>query len=294
MRISPSPHSVFSRRDFVHGGASLAGLALVAPAVAGAVLLASRPRNIVTGRKLRIAQIGVGNKGYVDVMACAAAGADIVALCDVDAARGNRAGLLAFHVLMGAARYRDYRQMLTELDDRIDAVVISTPDHTHFPAALMAIERGKHSRAGPTPAAEIHVVRRRETATQARGARQPTHAEDRYALPGRFGCVAGRRRLQHHRPAAAGIPDEGVCRSPPTTIPRVPRNDPYLEWITACAGGPTPGSNIVDHAADLTEIVLLGNIALRLGQPIEWDPVTAACVGTPEANRYLQARYRLF
>lgn len=81
---------------------------------------------------------------------------------------------------------------------------------------------------------------------------------------------------------------------PPKGIPRVPRGDPYLERITACKGGSVPASNIVEQSPDLTETVLLGNIALRLGKTIEWDPVALACVGMPEADRYIHAEYRLF
>jgi predicted dehydrogenase len=81
---------------------------------------------------------------------------------------------------------------------------------------------------------------------------------------------------------------------PPRTIPRVPSGDPHLEWIAACKGGPTPGSNFVDHSADLTELVLLGNVAIRLGRPLEWDPVRGVCVNEPDAERFLSQNYRLF
>jgi predicted dehydrogenase len=37
--------------------------------------------------------------------------------------------------------YKDYRVMLNELTDKIDAVIVSTPDHTHAPAALMAMKK---------------------------------------------------------------------------------------------------------------------------------------------------------
>jgi hypothetical protein len=81
---------------------------------------------------------------------------------------------------------------------------------------------------------------------------------------------------------------------PPKTIPRTPGGSPYLEWIAACKGGPLCGSNIVDYSADLTETVQLGNIALQLGKPIEWDPVALACVGAPEADRLIHKSYRIF
>jgi predicted dehydrogenase len=40
--------------------------------------------------------------------------------------------------------FQDYREMLAKLDDKIDVVSISTPDHTHYPATMDAMEEGKH------------------------------------------------------------------------------------------------------------------------------------------------------
>ena len=41
-------------------------------------------------------------------------------------------------------RYTDYRKMYDELERKIDAVVVATPDHHHYPASMMALKRGKH------------------------------------------------------------------------------------------------------------------------------------------------------
>ena len=65
---------------------------------------------------------------------------DIAALCDVDAMRLASAG----EKHPKAKRFSDYRKMLDEMQDEIDAVQVSTPDHTHAPAALSAMSRGKH------------------------------------------------------------------------------------------------------------------------------------------------------
>jgi predicted dehydrogenase len=81
---------------------------------------------------------------------------------------------------------------------------------------------------------------------------------------------------------------------PPARIPRVPGANQYLEWLTGCQGGPAPGSNIVDYSADLTEFVLLGNLAIRLGGTIDWDPATCSCVGRPEAERLIHKQYRTY
>ena len=56
--------------------------------------------------------------------------------------------------------------------------------------------------------------------------------------------------------------------APEPTLPRVPNED--AEWLAACAGGP-PALSHFDYSGPLTEFVLLGNLAIRLGTPIEWD-----------------------
>lgn len=63
-----------------------------------------------------------------------------VALCDVDERQGEKNRERA----PDASFFKDYRRMFDKLGKEIDAVVISTPDHTHFTAAMEAIERGIH------------------------------------------------------------------------------------------------------------------------------------------------------
>ena len=67
---------------------------------------------------------------------------EIVAFCDVDWERPNVQKLFAD--FPRAKRYKDFRKMLLEMDDEIDAVGIATPDHMHFLPAYMAIMLGKH------------------------------------------------------------------------------------------------------------------------------------------------------
>jgi len=92
------------------------------------------------GGRLRTAHIGVGNMGAADLKAISShAAVDVVALCDVDARN-----LSAAHKLHPKARvFFDYRVMLKELGHEIDAVIVSTPDHTHAPASMMAMEMNK-------------------------------------------------------------------------------------------------------------------------------------------------------
>ncbi|WP_435021532.1 Gfo/Idh/MocA family oxidoreductase [Tundrisphaera sp. TA3] len=88
--------------------------------------------------RLRFACIGVGGKGSSDTDHVAALG-DVVGLCDIDANRLDAKG----EKLPKAKKYADFRKMLEEMGDQIDAVVVSSPDHTHAPAALMAMRMGK-------------------------------------------------------------------------------------------------------------------------------------------------------
>lgn len=89
--------------------------------------------------RLNVAAIGVGGKGASDVTDAAAAGCNIVALCDVDEERAAK----SFGKFPTARRYKDFRVMLEKQRD-IDAVIVSTPDHTHAVAAVMAMKLGKH------------------------------------------------------------------------------------------------------------------------------------------------------
>jgi predicted dehydrogenase len=61
----------------------------------------------------------------------------------------------------------------------------------------------------------------------------------------------------------------------------------HLEWIAACKGG-KPGYSDFDIAAYLTEIILLGCIALRVGKKLEWDGPNMKATNAPEAARFVR------
>jgi hypothetical protein len=65
----------------------------------------------------------------------------------------------------------------------------------------------------------------------------------------------------------------------------------HLEWISACKGGPKPYSNF-DVAAYLTEIILLGCVALRVGKRLEWDGPKMRATNAPEAAQFVNRTYR--
>ncbi len=110
--------------------------ALAAGALTFGVPTLLRGQNL--NSKLNIASIGVMGKGESDIGAVS--GENIVALCDVDAARC--AGQIKKYAQ--AKFYQDFRKMLEEMGSKIDAVTVSTPDHFHAIAASAAMQMGKH------------------------------------------------------------------------------------------------------------------------------------------------------
>ncbi len=88
--------------------------------------------------KLNIASIGVHNRAAANLKGVATE--NIVALADIDRDLLEAAG----EKYPNARRYRDYRVMLEKEAENLDAVVVSTPDHSHAPAASMAMKLKKH------------------------------------------------------------------------------------------------------------------------------------------------------
>ena len=80
-------------------------------------------------------------------------------------------------------------------------------------------------------------------------------------------------------------------RVPEPTLPRIPGEDHYRDWLNACRGGRAACSNF-DLAGPLTETVLLGNIALKLRRAIAWDPRRLRVPRDPQADALLRGTYR--
>jgi predicted dehydrogenase len=80
---------------------------------------------------------------------------------------------------------------------------------------------------------------------------------------------------------------------PKPYLPRNPRSEyaPYMEWIAACKGGPTTLSNF-EYASRLTEAMLVGVLAVRLGKKIEWDAADQRATNAPEAEPLIRRKYR--
>lgn len=428
-----------TRRDFLRGSA-----------IAGGSFLFLKDSRLAFGysanEKLNIAGIGCGGKGHSGIKGCDSE--NIVALCDVDWDRA--AG--AFKDWPNAKKYWDFRVMFDEMGNQIDAVVVSTPDHTHAPAAAMAIRMGKHVycekplthtiaearllrnlarkhkvatqmgnqgtasdglrenveiiRAGMLgPVREVHVWSNRPVWPQ--GMERPKDtppvpetlnwdlwlgpAKERPYHPaylpfvwrgwidfgtgavGDMGChtlnmpymalqldnpisvwaetfespapheTYPKKSIIHYTfPARGSMPpvkltwydgglkpdparfgkkelsasgcvivgDKGMLftgndygggrellpaekfvdfKPPAPTLPRSPGH--HEEWLRACKGGEPAMSNF-DYAAGLTEMALLGNLAVLVREPIYWDAERMRAINCPKADRFVNKEYR--
>lgn len=124
--------NVLNRRQFLSRTTLALGASTLAFPYVGNVLGAND--------RINIACIGVGGKGDSDSNDAGSCGGNIVALCDVDQnTLDNKSKKYP-----KAKQYRDYRKLLEEMGNEIDAVTVSTPDHNHGVAAIRAMKMGKH------------------------------------------------------------------------------------------------------------------------------------------------------
>ena len=133
-RNTPGQSEKLSRRHFMGAAAAAAAFTVV-------------PRHVLGGagqtppsERVNVASIGAGGMGSGNTQACAKAGANIVALCDVD---WNRAAE-TFKRFPDAKQYKSFVEMLDKENKNIDAVIVATPDHMHAIASIAAMRRGKH------------------------------------------------------------------------------------------------------------------------------------------------------
>ncbi len=103
----------------------------------------NKPRVVKAGNKVRLACIGIGFRGgeiikqFEKTKLC-----DIVALCDINMGAPHTKEVMERHP--NVPRYQDFRKMFAEMGDKIDAVSIGTPDHSHFPICMLAMSLGIH------------------------------------------------------------------------------------------------------------------------------------------------------
>ncbi len=143
-------NQAISRRQVLKSAAAVSTAGVLFPQIV--------PRHVVAGSGLtapsetvNVASIGLGYMGSVNIRSASRAGARIVATCEVDQgrvtprhkSRGAWAWRYRDSEFPDAAKYTDFRRML-EKEKGIDAVIVSTPDHSHAAIAIAAMELGKH------------------------------------------------------------------------------------------------------------------------------------------------------
>jgi len=428
------PHkSNSTRRDFL----KTSGIGMTALS-SGVWTATAAAESTATSQKLNIACIGTANRAAADI--AGVRGEHIVALCDIDKNYLDRAA----NDFPKARTYDDYREMIDVEADKIDAVVVGTPDHHHAPASIRAIRAGKHvycekplthtvaeSRIiaeatakhgvatqlgtqihaqdnyrqvvemiqsgaigdvyeahvwvgkewgggerpekgqqppanlnwdlwlGPAPvrpfaAGRYHPAQWRRWWDFGQGTlgdmachymdlpfwaldlRHPTRCEAegpdvhpetcplglvvRYEFPERNGLPPVKftwydgnkipKKVAGHSVPSSGVmfigtegemfanysakklfpADKFAGYQPPA--PTIPRSiGHHAEWIKACKDG-SPTTCNFDYSGALTEAVLLGNVAYRTGEALQWDAKTLKAVNCPAADQYIQKEYR--
>lgn len=179
--------------------------------------------------KLNIGVIGVHSRGAANAEAVASE--NIVALCDVDERYLGKAA----EKYPRAQTYIDWRRMLDQPD--LDAVIVSTTEHTHAPASLQAMQRGKHVYCEKPLAHTVEEARRmREVSKQMQVATQmgtQIHATENYRRVVeliRSGAIGPVREV--HCWVEQGI--EGPRSRPQDSVP-VPEKFHWDLWL-----GPAP------------------------------------------------------
>lgn len=141
-----------SRRNFIK---------TTALATAGFMIV---PRHVLGGKgflapsdRLLLAGVGVGGQGEGDINNIVSGGkTDVAFLCDVD----DRRAANSIKKFPKAKYYKDYREMLDKEAKNMDAVMVSTPDHTHAQIAMAAMQLGKHVYVQKPLAHDIYEARK--------------------------------------------------------------------------------------------------------------------------------------
>ena len=131
-----------TRRDFIRTmSVASAGIALGSNGILNATT--HMPNQKPKGEKVKIAYIGIGNRGMQIIEHFAETQmVDVVALCDVDMGAPHTQKVIGMYPK--AKQFRDFRKMFDQAGKEFDAVAIATPDHSHFPITMLALASGKH------------------------------------------------------------------------------------------------------------------------------------------------------
>lgn len=167
-----------SRREFIQRALAAGVATAAAPAAFTAAAQAAPAARAIrsANERLDLAVVGVGGRGHDNLMGVA--GENVVALCDIDGERLDKAGA----EFPKAKRYRDFRKLLDET--KLDALVVATPDHTHAMPVVWALMRGLDVYCEKPLAHSVYEIRQmRNWAAKQQAVTQmgtQIHAEDNY------------------------------------------------------------------------------------------------------------------
>ncbi len=190
--------------------------------------------------RVRCAVIGVAGRGSAHVSSARRLG-NIVALCDIDTDKLAKTSLEN----PKAMTFVDYRRMLDLIEKEVDAVFVATPDHTHAPAAAMALKMGKAVYCEKPLTRTVYEARRLKQIAKEMGAvtqmgNQGTSSTNlrkvaKLLQQGAFGAV---KEIHVWTNRSGGWWPQGVER--PASKP-APRTVAWDEWI-----GPSPYRDYAD------------------------------------------------
>lgn len=122
----------------------------ITTSLAAGAALALHPSRLVRAaevappdRKLKVALVGIGNRGNDLLKSFRDTGlVEFVAFCDVDYLGAHTAE--SRQLFPDVPHFQDFREMFAKLGDRFEAVIVATPDFSHFVVAMHAMAQGKH------------------------------------------------------------------------------------------------------------------------------------------------------
>jgi predicted dehydrogenase len=213
------------RRTFLSRSGAVAASTVIAPSILNAQ---------IQKQQLHVACVGVNGMGFSDLSGVGShSSVKFVGFCDIDTDRFDKAD----QKFPGVTHFADYREMLSKLGDKCDAVIVSTPDHMHAPIAMMAMHLGKHVYCQKPlthtvwESRQMRLLATKKNLTTQMG--NQIHSDKRYQLGIRLihdGAI-GKVREVH---SWVGVQGREYCKrvDRPNSVP-IPKNVDWDLWIGA-------------------------------------------------------------
>ena len=132
---------MISRRDFLKTAGATAAAVAINPISSLEASAKNRKAAKGASEKINVAFVGIGYRGGEDSRHALDTGMiNVVALCDVNMGAPHTQRVM--ELCPGVPRYKDFRKMFDEMAGKIEAVIVGTPDFSHFPIAMRAIKEG--------------------------------------------------------------------------------------------------------------------------------------------------------